>query len=92
MNANQPIISGKKYHSVSFYDAAGDKVTVSLIDKHTNKISTKASFSISLNGKKGNHEDIDNILLSKGVNGNTALVINVIPQDLNLSTDVTSVI
>jgi hypothetical protein len=86
MNANQPIISGKKYHSVSFYDAAGDKVTVSLIDKHTNKISTKASFSISLNGKKGNHEDIDNILLSKGVNGNTALVINVIPQDLNLST------
>jgi hypothetical protein len=86
MNANQPIISGKKYHSVSFFDAAGDKVTVSLIDKHTNKISTKASFSISLNGKKGNHEDIDNILLSKGVNGNTALVINVIPQNLNLST------
>jgi len=27
MSANQPIISGKKYHSVSFYDAAGDLIS-----------------------------------------------------------------
>ena len=80
------VVSGKQYHKVTFEDASGDKVMVSLIDNKTHKVSNAATFTIGLNGGVLNHEDINTITLSKGITDGVSLSIKALPVKLSSST------